>query len=169
MEHVEHLVLTGDQKRKIYWKIFYVLTALTCFELSITFAPIAKIYITLLVVIASVSKAFFVGWFYMHLNHETKGMKIVLLFPLTLSFFYAVFLIADARVTKDRHPSPYVGSPPRFFGPRNLKEPKVDDFGNLIIEPIARPQGSEHDAAHAAESTEKPTNAESHSSSGEGH
>lgn len=155
MEHVEHNASSemsgaaGDKKRSLYWKIFYVLTALTCFELAITFAPIPRMFITILVVVASMAKACFVGWFYMHLNHETKGLKVILMFPLFVAFFYAIFLITDAKFTNERHPSPYVGEPKRFFGPRNLREVRVDDFGNPIPEEIAIPQGSEHQAGAA--------------------
>jgi hypothetical protein len=128
--------MTIDEKKRIYWKIFYVLGALTVFELSITRAPIPHIYISLLVCIASVAKAFFVGWVYMHLNHETTGLKVILTAPLFVAFFYAVFLILDARVTQSRHTDPYIGQPQRFFGQRKLAERMVDDFGNTVVEEV---------------------------------
>ncbi len=126
--------LTLDQKKKVYWNIFYVLTALTVFELSIVFAPLPQIGIDLLVIIASVSKACAVGWVYMHLNHEAKGLKILLLAPLFVAFFYAAFLITDSKFSQSRHTSPYVGQPKRFFGQRNLVERVVDDFGNTVVQ-----------------------------------
>ena len=139
----------GDLKRKLYWKVFYALTALTCFELVVVYAPFGKIVIALIIVCATLAKAFSVGWFYMHLNHETKGLKVVLLFPMFVAFFYAVYLITDAKFTQTRHSNVYVSEPKRFFGPRNLHEPKFDDFGNRIIEdaPIHNPKVEEKSPA----------------------
>jgi hypothetical protein len=124
--------LTGNEKRKVYWKIFYVLGALTIFELGIVFAPLPPLLITLLVVIASSSKAFFVGWYYMHLNHETKWLQMLTCLPLLIVFFYASFLMADAHLHKARHSSPYVGEPKRFFGQRIVEERELDEFGHSL-------------------------------------
>jgi cytochrome c oxidase subunit IV len=122
-----------EDKRKTYWKVFYILTALTIFEVVIVQAPLPKLAVTLMVVVASLSKAFAVGWIYMHLNHETKGLKIILLFPLFVAFFYAVFLIVDAKLQVRRHSNVYVGETKRFWGQRNLEDRQVDEFGNAIV------------------------------------
>ncbi len=153
---------TLAQKKKTYWVIFAVLGALTVFELAIVFAPIPQLAVTLLVVTASLAKACAVGWWYMHLNHETKGLKLMLMAPLFVAFFYAVFLIADSKLTQKRHANPYVGEPVRFFGPRNIVDRQVDEFGNSIeVAPPAAP----HAAAHGTGSAEASASASSSSSS----
>jgi cytochrome c oxidase subunit 4 len=129
---MSEVIHTPTEKRKTYWKVFYILTALTIFEVAIVQVPLPKLAVTLLVVVASLAKAFAVGWIYMHLNHETKGLKVVLLFPLFVAFFYAVYLIVDAKLQVRRHSNVYVGETKRFWGQRNIEERRVDEFGNSI-------------------------------------
>jgi cytochrome c oxidase subunit 4 len=129
---MSEVIHTPTEKRKTYWKVFYILTALTIFEVAIVQVPLPKLAVTLLVVVASLAKAFAVGWIYMHLNHETKGLKVVLLFPLFVAFFYAVYLIVDAKLQVRRHSNIYVGETKRFWGQRNIEERRIDEFGNSI-------------------------------------
>lgn len=129
---MSEVIHSPTEKRKTYWKVFYILTALTIFEVAIVQVPLPKLAITLMVVVASLAKAFAVGWIYMHLNHESKGLKVVLLFPLFVAFFYAVYLIVDAKLQVRRHSNVYVGETKRFWGQRNLEQRHVDEFGNSI-------------------------------------
>ena len=101
-----------------YMKIFYALIIVTIVEVAIVFLPIPRIFIDLGVVGLSISKAFLVGYFYMHLNHETMWTKIVALLPICM-FFYAVFLVLDGA---KRPASVYVGEPARVFKGAPLKE-----------------------------------------------
>ncbi len=94
-----------------YMKIFYALIIVTIVEVGIVFLPIPRIFIDVGVVGLSISKAFLVGYFYMHLNHETKWTKIVALLPICM-FFYAVFLVLDGA---KRPASAYIGEPARVF------------------------------------------------------
>ncbi len=144
---------SSDDKRKTYWKVFFILTALTIFEVVIVQAPLPKLAITLLVVVASLSKAFAVGWIYMHLNHETKGLKVILLFPLFVAFFYAVYLIVDAKLQIRRHSNVYVGETKRFWGQRNIEDRQLDEFGNTIAPEAKKdlPSG-EHEEKNEAHS-----------------
>lgn len=149
---MSEVIHTPTEKRKIYWKVFYILTALTIFEVAIVQVPLPKLAVTLMVVIASLAKAFAVGWIYMHLNHETKGLKIVLLFPLFVAFFYAVYLIVDAKLQVRRHSNVYVGETKRFWGQRNLEERHVDEFGNSIApEPKKDIPAAGHEAKNEAQ------------------
>lgn len=134
MKAVIHFFKTLDPKRKAYINVFWGLCFLTVLELAFLELPFSQTVITILVCIASLAKAVVVGWVYMHLNHETKGLKILLVFPLFVAFFYAVFLILDSNVTDTRHAHDYVGQPKRYFGQRKIQVHKVDDFGNPIIE-----------------------------------
>ena len=103
--------MTYADKKRAYLKVFFGLCLLTVAEVAIVYMTfLAPIVITLGVVIMSLGIAFLVGWVYMHLNHETKGLKIFLLFPLFVSFFYATWLIVDARF---RPASPYLNPPVR--------------------------------------------------------
>lgn len=111
------------EKKKYYMKVFYGLIALTVVELIIVYLPIPALAIALLVAIFSSAKAVVVGYYYMHLEHETRWMKIVACLPL-IAFFYAVFLVVDSRV---RTPSVYMYEPARVL-PKPIEEQK-DPFG----------------------------------------
>ena len=41
-------------------------------------------------------KATLVGWFFMHLGHETKPLKLTVAIPMCVPAFYAFVLIAEA-------------------------------------------------------------------------
>jgi caa(3)-type oxidase subunit IV len=94
---------------KEYLRIFYILIVITVVEVAVVYLPLPTIVIQLLVVSLSVLKAVMVGWHYMHLKHESKGLIAVVLLPLIM-FVYAFFLGIDAG---RRAPSPYVGAPER--------------------------------------------------------
>lgn len=151
MKAVIHFFKTLDPKRKTYINVFWGLCFLTVLELAFLKLPFSQTVITLLVCAASLAKAVVVGWVYMHLNHETKGLKILLLFPLFVAFFYAVFLIADSNITDRRHAHDYVGQPKRFFGQRKITYRKVDDFGNTIVE--QKVTAAAHSETSASESS----------------
>ena len=125
---------TLNPTQKSYFKIFFYLVVLTGLELFFLKLPLPPVVVKIMVCTASVAKAFLVGWYYMHLGHETNGLKVFLLFPLFVAFFYAVVLIPDSHLFVRRHANPYVGEPARFYGPRNLIPRRVDDFGNTIVQ-----------------------------------
>lgn len=105
--------LTYDEKIKTYLKIAVVLAVITVVEVGLTFVPHAqqpmKTIITFLIVALSCSKAFFVAYYYMHLNHEKKWTIWVAASPLVIIIF-AVALIAD---TPSRPISVYEAEPAR--------------------------------------------------------
>lgn len=166
MQAVIHFFKNLDPKRKAYFNVFWGLCFLTVLELAFLKLPFSQTIITILVCLASLAKAVVVGWVYMHLNHETKGLKVLLLFPLFVAFFYAVFLILDSNKTVTRHAQPYVGEPARKYGQRKIEERKIDDFGNTIVTTPAPVEA--HGAAHSeASSSSEASSAESSSSSSE--
>lgn len=89
--------------RKEYMVIFVVLFVLTVLEVAVAQIPgIGKGFLTISLVSLAVTKAAFVGLFYMHLKHETKILKLSVAIPLSMPAVYAVVLIADAawRLTR---------------------------------------------------------------------
>ena len=84
--------------RKEYWVIFFVLGLLTVLEVGVVDVPITKNLIILALVSLAVVKAAIVALFYMHLNHNTKIMKLSIALPLSIPAIYAVVLIIDAQV-----------------------------------------------------------------------
>lgn len=89
--------------RKEYFAIFFVLFALTVLEVGVAQVPgISKTLMGLALVALAVTKAAFVGLYYMHLKHETRILKLTVAIPLATPAVYALVLIAEAawRLTR---------------------------------------------------------------------
>ena len=89
--------LNEAQKQTKYLKIFYALLGLTALELAFLFLPLPHLIISILVVVSSASKAVVVGYYYMHLEYETRWLKMVVCLP-CICFGYAFFLSVDAHM-----------------------------------------------------------------------
>lgn len=102
-----------DEKIKTYIKVAVILAVITVVEVGLTFVPHdvqpMKTIITMAIVLLSCSKAFFVAYYYMHLNHEQKWTKIVAGIPVIM-LIYTAALIADMPF---RPESRYVGEQER--------------------------------------------------------
>ncbi|NCN42646.1 cytochrome C oxidase subunit IV family protein [bacterium] len=132
--------LTYDEKIKTYIKVAIILAVITVVEVGLTFVPHAeqpmKTIITMAIVALSCSKAFFVAYYYMHLNHEKPWTIWVAASPLCI-LIYVGALIAD---TPSRPISIYEAEPARG-----------------VVYPTTSGQGdsNEHAEAHAGMSSEK--------------
>jgi caa(3)-type oxidase subunit IV len=83
--------------RKEYWTIFLLLALLTALEVGGVFIPgIAKASLIAVLVGMAIVKAVMVGWFFMHLSHDTPLVRNTVLYGMSIPAFYAVVLIADA-------------------------------------------------------------------------
>ena len=84
--------------RKEYWVIFFVLGILTALEVGVVDVPMGKTLIITALIGLAVVKAAIVALFYMHLNHNTRIMKLSIALPLSIPAVYAVVLIIDAQM-----------------------------------------------------------------------
>jgi len=83
--------------RKQYMVIFLVLFVLTVLELAVVKMPgIGRTNMIIALIALAVTKAAFVGLYYMHLKYETKILKLTIAIPLATPAFYALILIAEA-------------------------------------------------------------------------
>ncbi|HJZ85007.1 MAG TPA: cytochrome C oxidase subunit IV family protein [Polyangia bacterium] len=83
--------------RKQYMVIFLVLFVLTILELAVVKMPaIGRTPMFIALIALAVSKAAFVGLYYMHLKHETRILKLTIAIPLCTPAVYALILIAEA-------------------------------------------------------------------------
>jgi cytochrome c oxidase subunit 4 len=82
--------------RRDYFRIFWVLLALTILEVGISYMKIDKRIISAAMIALALSKAAFVGLYYMHLKYEKRSLLWLAFLPLPLAGFYAVFLMLDA-------------------------------------------------------------------------
>ncbi len=109
--------MTYQEKVKSYMKVFYILIALTVVELIFVELPkmypsIPHIPMVILICAASLAKAVYVAYYFMHLNHETPWLR-KLIFLSLICFFYAAVLIPDTIM--DRKQVKYIPEPARIY------------------------------------------------------
>ena len=82
--------------RRQYWMVFLWLFILTALEVALTKIPISNATMIWTMCGLAVAKAGMVGLYYMHLNAETKWLKLTVAIPLALPVLYALALIAES-------------------------------------------------------------------------
>jgi cytochrome c oxidase subunit 4 len=81
--------------RRDYFRIFWVLFALTLVEVGVSYTKIDKRLMSAVMIALALTKAAFVGLYYMHLRYEKRSLLWLAALPLPLAGFYAVFLMLD--------------------------------------------------------------------------
>ena len=87
-EHVE--------SKKYIWMVLIALTVMTILELLLPAIQGMRNFVIFGLILLALAKAACVLIWYMHLNHETKGLKASVVYPFAFPFLYAVVLIAEA-------------------------------------------------------------------------
>jgi caa(3)-type oxidase subunit IV len=83
--------------RKEYWTIFFLLFVLTVLEVGVVFVPgISNFLLISALVGLAIVKAAMVGWFFMHLSHDSASIRNGVIISMAIPFFYAFVLIAEA-------------------------------------------------------------------------
>ena len=82
--------------RRDYFRIFWVLLVLTIIEVAVSYTKIDKRIISAVMIALALSKASFVGLYFMHLKYEKRSLLWLAFLPLPLAASYAVFLMLDA-------------------------------------------------------------------------
>jgi cytochrome c oxidase subunit IV len=90
----------GKKTRKVLWRVFWYMLAITIFELIIgSMAPgngwTGTLWLKVLFIGLTILKAGFIVMAFMHLGHETTFMKYVILLPYAIFISYAIFIILD--------------------------------------------------------------------------
>ncbi len=83
--------------RKEYWKVFFLLFALTVLEVGVAYLEkqVGKTPVVTALVGLALGKAAVVALFYMHLKHESQWMRWTVAIPLAFPALYAFILIAE--------------------------------------------------------------------------
>jgi caa(3)-type oxidase subunit IV len=81
--------------KKEYFKVFFILTALTIVELIVPAMKVSQFAKGSSLTLLALGKACIVGWSYMHLKDETKWMRFVALVPIS-AFAYAAMVILES-------------------------------------------------------------------------
>lgn len=83
--------------RRSYLYVFLALCVLTALELGVVYVPgIARGLLISALVLLALAKAALVLLYFMHLGHETRGLKLTVIAPFSLPAVYAFTLIAEA-------------------------------------------------------------------------
>jgi len=88
----------GKKARKVLWKVFWVMLFITIFELVIgSMAPghgwTGALWLKVLFIGLTVVKAAAIVLWFMHLGHEVKFFKYIILLPYITFILYAIFII----------------------------------------------------------------------------
>lgn len=84
--------------RKEYLKIFIALFVLTIVEVGVVEVPWLaerKGMMILALTVLAVYKAFLVLWFFMHLKHDSKPLRVGVIYSAIFPVLYALGLIAE--------------------------------------------------------------------------
>jgi cytochrome c oxidase subunit IV len=79
----------------VIWKTFWILLAITLFEVGIAFTPIPHSILIIIFIVLTIVKAYYIVAYFMHLKHETVPFKYSILLPFILILYLIVMAIAE--------------------------------------------------------------------------
>ena len=103
-EHLaHHSEEEGKKARRTLWNVFWIMLAITILELIIgSMAPghgwTGALWLKVLFIGLTIAKAAAIVMWFMHLGHEVKFMKYVVLMPYIIFMAYGIFIILDEGV-----------------------------------------------------------------------
>ena len=103
-EHMaHHSEEEGKKARRTLWNVFWIMLAITVFELIIgSMAPShgwsGTLWLKVLFIGLTIAKAAAIVMWFMHLGHEVKFFKYIVLVPYVLFMSYTIFIILDEGV-----------------------------------------------------------------------
>lgn len=88
----------GKKARKTLWKVFWVMLIITIVELIIGFMAPGQGWsgtfgLKFLFIGLTIVKAAAIVWWFMHLGHEVKFLKYVILLPYLVFMLYTIFIV----------------------------------------------------------------------------
>ena len=103
-EHMaHHSEEEGKKARRTLWNVFWIMLVITVFELIIgSMAPShgwsGTLWLKVLFIGLTIAKAAAIVMWFMHLGHEVKFFKYVVLVPYVLFMSYTIFIILDEGI-----------------------------------------------------------------------
>src|SRR5690349_16807873 len=95
--HHEHISHKAQEKAhtglntKVIWKVFWILLAVTVFEVSISFTSIPKSILLYTFIALTLVKAYYIVGYFMHMKFEKTPMQYSILLPFIL-IVYLIFI-----------------------------------------------------------------------------
>lgn len=155
-----------SQKYRLYMKVFFALFIITICEVGATFIPGHKLIRDTIICLLACTKAGAVGYYFMHLNHEKKWLRIIAMLPIFM-LVYAVALMHDSHL---RPAATYLPIRPRVYPVHENHEAPHEEEHEAVAEeahdvptpeapsapPAAEPAAPQTGAAPLNHSTEAP-------------
>jgi cytochrome c oxidase subunit IV len=100
----QHSEEEGTTKRKELWKVFFILSAITIVELIIGFYPssFSDMALKFIFIGGTLLKAGFIVMSFMHLGHEVKTLRYVIIAPYVFFIIYLSFIALNEGVYSKR-------------------------------------------------------------------
>jgi caa(3)-type oxidase subunit IV len=137
----------GKKSRTVLWKVFWVMLIITVVELIIGFlAPSngwsGTLWLKTLFISLTIVKAAAIVLWFMHLGHEVKFFKWIILAPYVVFMFYTIFIILTEGT--------YSGTSGHFtkVDPIFVKQQEALRSGHHAGGAHAAEAGAEHEEAH---------------------
>lgn len=92
---LHHSEEEGIKKRKVIWRTFIILAVITLFEFIIAGIWDSSLVINMTFVLMTLVKAFFIVWEFMHLGHETKGLKYTIALPVLFLVWFVLAMLIE--------------------------------------------------------------------------
>jgi len=95
--HHEHVSHASEEKAhsalntKVIWKVFWILLAVTIFEVCISFTSLSKDILLYTFIVLTIVKAYYIVGYFMHLKFEVMPLQWSLLLPFVL-IIYLIFI-----------------------------------------------------------------------------
>jgi cytochrome c oxidase subunit IV len=89
-----------------YMGVFYWLATLTIVEVAVTFLPLTKLGIGIILVVLAFTKAALVALYFMHLKFERRTMLVIAATPVILCVFLMFMLLPDRVIVSHPNTTP---------------------------------------------------------------
>lgn len=81
----------GSLNTKLIWKVFWILLAVTIFEVAISFVGISKEVLMITFIALTIVKSYYIVGYFMHLKYEAVPFQWSILLPFVL-IVYLIFI-----------------------------------------------------------------------------
>jgi cytochrome c oxidase subunit 4 len=110
----QHGEAEGKKQRRALWNVFWIMLGITIFELCLgsyaaSTGTVPKLALMIIFISLTIVKAYYIVYRFMHLGHEAKSMKWIIIGPYTTFILYLVFM---ATVTEGNYSAVHKVSPP---------------------------------------------------------
>jgi cytochrome c oxidase subunit IV len=129
----QHDDVEGKKQRRRLWNVFWIMLGITVFELVLgsyaaSHTSVSKLMLKIVFISFTILKAYYIVYAFMHLGHEVKAMKWIIIGPYTTFILYLVFM---ATVTEGNYSKLHRVSPAdKVYATPTEKETAAEESAN---------------------------------------